>query len=238
MNRVCVECGSSCGTFPSHAVRQLVELQTVLGCVCAGLKTGVIGVPKTIDGDLKNGKVATSFGFDTACKVSVTTIPLFTHCLGQTPLMQAPQQCRVLPHLSTPNASPQLPVFARLAFLDGCPPTCACSRPSRVHPPCSVSPTCSATALSSPQVYSEQIGNLMIDAASARKYYHFVRLMGRAASHIALECALQTHPQAALICEEISHYKLSLAHIVNEVRLTRLLVHAPAAETATSATAP
>ena len=39
------------------------------------------------------------------------------------------------------------------------------------------------------------IGNIMIDAASARKYYHFIRLMGRSASHIALEAALQTHPQ-------------------------------------------
>ena len=45
-----------------------------------------------------------------------------------------------------------------------------------------------------PQVYSEMIGNIMIDAASARKYYHFIRLMGRSASHIALEVALQTHP--------------------------------------------
>ena len=57
------------------------------------------------------------------------------------------------------------------------------------------------------QVYSEQIGNLMMDALSAKKYYHFVRLMGRAASHITLECALQTHPQAAIICEEIHHSK-------------------------------
>lgn len=45
------------------------------------------------------------------------------------------------------------------------------------------------------QVYSEMIGNVTIDAASARKYYHFIRLMGRSASHIALEAALQTHPQ-------------------------------------------
>lgn len=51
------------------------------------------------------------------------------------------------------------------------------------------------TAPSSLQVYSEMIGNIMVDAASARKYYHFVRLMGRSASHIALEAALQTHPQ-------------------------------------------
>ena len=45
------------------------------------------------------------------------------------------------------------------------------------------------------KVYSEMIGNIMIDAMSARKYYHFIRLMGRAASHVTLECALQTHPQ-------------------------------------------
>lgn len=67
------------------------------------------------------------------------------------------------------------------------------------------------------QVYSEQIGNLMIDALSAKKYYHFVRLMGRAASHITLECALQTHPQAAIICEEVQHSKQRLADIVREV---------------------
>ncbi len=67
------------------------------------------------------------------------------------------------------------------------------------------------------QVYSEQIGNLMMDALSAKKYYHFVRLMGRAASHITLECALQTHPQAAIICEELHHSKQRLADIVREV---------------------
>lgn len=85
-----------------------------------GVPTSVIGVPKTIDGDLKNSHVPISFGFDTASKV-----------------------------------------------------------------------------------YSELIGNIMIDAASAGKYYHFIRLMGRSASHIALECALQTHPQVALISEEV-----------------------------------
>ncbi|EIE27565.1 pyrophosphate-fructose 6-phosphate 1-phosphotransferase beta-subunit [Coccomyxa subellipsoidea C-169] len=99
-----------------------------------GLKTCVIGVPKTIDGDLKNSQVATSFGFDTACKV-----------------------------------------------------------------------------------YAEQIGNLMMDALSAKKYYHFVRLMGRAASHITLECALQTHPQAAIICEEVHQQNKTLADIVDEI---------------------
>jgi pyrophosphate--fructose-6-phosphate 1-phosphotransferase len=53
------------------------------------------------------------------------------------------------------------------------------------------------------QIYSEMIGNVMTDARSTGKYYHFVRLMGRAASHITLECALQTHPNAALIGEEV-----------------------------------
>lgn len=77
-----------------------------------GMSTACVGVPKTIDGDLKNAHIPISFGFDTATKV-----------------------------------------------------------------------------------YSELIGNIMIDAASAKKYYHFVRLMGRSASHITLECALQTHPQ-------------------------------------------
>lgn len=68
------------------------------------------------------------------------------------------------------------------------------------------------------QVYSEQIGNLMMDALSAKKYYHFVRLMGRAASHITLECALQTHPQAAIISEEVHQQGKTLADIVDEVR--------------------
>ena len=76
-----------------------------------GCATKVIGVPKTIDGDLKNSFVPISFGFDTACKI-----------------------------------------------------------------------------------YSEIIGNIARDAISAKKYYHFIRLMGRSASHIALECALATHP--------------------------------------------
>ena len=78
----------------------------------------MIGVPKTIDGDLKTEKVAVSFGFGTANKV-----------------------------------------------------------------------------------YGEAVGNIMIDAASAKKYWHWIRLMGRSASHITLEVALQTHPQAALILE-------------------------------------
>ncbi|KAL4442020.1 hypothetical protein ABPG77_011281 [Micractinium sp. CCAP 211/92] len=99
-----------------------------------GVKTTVVGVPKTIDGDLKNTDVACSFGFDTACKV-----------------------------------------------------------------------------------YSEMIGNIMIDAMSAKKYYHFIRLMGRAASHVTLECALQTHPQMALICEEVAAHRWGLKDVVRQV---------------------
>lgn len=84
-----------------------------------GCRTCVIGVPKTLDGDLKNRDVEISFGFDTAAKT-----------------------------------------------------------------------------------YSELIGNIERDALSAKKYYHFIKLMGRSASHITLECALQTHPNVALIGEE------------------------------------
>jgi pyrophosphate--fructose-6-phosphate 1-phosphotransferase len=94
----------------------------------------VIGCPKTIDGDLKNNYIETSFGFDTACKT-----------------------------------------------------------------------------------YSELIGNLMRDANSAKKYWHFIKLMGRAASHIALECALQTQPNICLISEEIETKKYSLDKIVDIV---------------------
>ena len=68
------------------------------------------------------------------------------------------------------------------------------------------------------QVYSESVGNIMVDAASARKYTHFVRLMGRSASHLTLETALQTHPQAALICEEIHATGTTLAGVTRQVR--------------------
>ncbi|MCL2599801.1 MAG: diphosphate--fructose-6-phosphate 1-phosphotransferase [Treponema sp.] len=92
----------------------------------------VIGCPKTIDGDLKNEYIETSFGFDTACKT-----------------------------------------------------------------------------------YSELIGNLMRDANSAKKHWHFVRLMGRAASHIALECALQTRPNVCLVSEEIEAKHYSVEQVVD-----------------------
>lgn len=94
----------------------------------------VIGVPKTIDGDLKNAYVATSFGFDTAAKT-----------------------------------------------------------------------------------YSEIIGNIARDALSAKKYYHFIKLMGRSASHITLECALATQPNLTLIGEEVAEKKMTLLQIVNEI---------------------
>jgi pyrophosphate--fructose-6-phosphate 1-phosphotransferase len=94
----------------------------------------VIGCPKTIDGDLKNQYIETSFGFDTACKT-----------------------------------------------------------------------------------YSELIGNLMRDANSSKKYWHFIKLMGRAASHIALECALQTQPNVCLISEEIETKQISLDAVVNMI---------------------
>jgi pyrophosphate--fructose-6-phosphate 1-phosphotransferase len=94
----------------------------------------VVGVPKTIDGDLKCEHIETSFGFDTACKV-----------------------------------------------------------------------------------YSDLIGNIQRDAISARKYWHFIKLMGRSASHIALECALQTRPNITLISEEVAQRGLSLRQIVDDI---------------------
>ncbi len=66
---------------------------------------------------------------------------------------------------------------------------------------------------SATKVYSEMIGNIMKDALSSRKYYHFIKLMGRSASHITLECALSTHPNLALIGEE----KKTLSEIVDEI---------------------
>ena len=94
----------------------------------------VIGCPKTIDGDLKNEQIETSFGFDTACKT-----------------------------------------------------------------------------------YSELIGNIERDCNSARKYWHFIKVMGRSASHIALECALQTQPNICLVSEEVEAKEQSLNDIVNYI---------------------
>ncbi|MBR2114311.1 MAG: diphosphate--fructose-6-phosphate 1-phosphotransferase [Prevotella sp.] len=94
----------------------------------------VIGCPKTIDGDLKNDQIETSFGFDTACKT-----------------------------------------------------------------------------------YSELIGNIERDCNSARKYWHFIKVMGRSASHIALECALQTQPNICLVSEEVEAKAQSLDDIVTYI---------------------
>uniref|UniRef100_A0A2P2JS00 Pyrophosphate--fructose 6-phosphate 1-phosphotransferase subunit beta n=2 Tax=Rhizophora mucronata TaxID=61149 RepID=A0A2P2JS00_RHIMU len=67
------------------------------------------------------------------------------------------------------------------------------------------------------KIYSEMIGNVMIDARSTAKYYHFVRLMGRAASHITLECALQTHPNITVIGEEVAAKKLTLKNVTDHI---------------------
>lgn len=67
------------------------------------------------------------------------------------------------------------------------------------------------------KTYSELIGNIERDANSAKKYWHFIKLMGRSASHIALECALQTQPTAALISEEVEKKQLTLAQIVEDL---------------------
>ena len=67
------------------------------------------------------------------------------------------------------------------------------------------------------KVYSEVIGNIERDCNSARKYWHFIKLMGRSASHIALECALQTHPNICIISEEVEARNMSLDDIVNEI---------------------
>ena len=97
----------------------------------------VIGCPKTIDGDLKNEQIETSFGFDTACKT-----------------------------------------------------------------------------------YSELIGNIQRDCNSARKYWHFIKLMGRSASHIALECALQCQPNICLVSEEVEAKAMSLDDVVTYIAET------------------
>ena len=99
-----------------------------------GAGVQVIGCPKTIDGDLKNELIETSFGFDTATKV-----------------------------------------------------------------------------------YSEVIGNIQRDCNSAKKYWHFIKLMGRSASHIALECALQVQPNVCIISEEVEAKNQTLQDIVDYI---------------------
>lgn len=67
------------------------------------------------------------------------------------------------------------------------------------------------------KTYSELIGNIERDANSAKKYWHFVRVMGRSASHIALECALETQPNICFISEEVEEKKMSLSDIADQV---------------------
>ncbi|MDR3303428.1 MAG: diphosphate--fructose-6-phosphate 1-phosphotransferase [Treponema sp.] len=67
------------------------------------------------------------------------------------------------------------------------------------------------------KTYSELIGNIERDALSAKKYWYFIKLMGRSASHIALECALQTHPNVCLISEEVEAKQMSLAQVVDHI---------------------
>jgi pyrophosphate--fructose-6-phosphate 1-phosphotransferase len=67
------------------------------------------------------------------------------------------------------------------------------------------------------KMYSELIGNLERDAMSAKKYWHFIKLMGRSASHITLECTLQTHPNYAIISEEVQEKRLTMDQIVEDI---------------------
>ncbi|MDR2739901.1 MAG: diphosphate--fructose-6-phosphate 1-phosphotransferase [Treponema sp.] len=67
------------------------------------------------------------------------------------------------------------------------------------------------------KTYSELIGNIARDSNSAKKYWHFIRLMGRSASHIALECALQTQPNVCFISEEVEAKELSLGQVVDQI---------------------
>ena len=67
------------------------------------------------------------------------------------------------------------------------------------------------------KTYAELVGNIQRDANSAKKYWHFIKLMGRSASHVALEVALQTHPNITLISEEVEHKKMSLSSVVTEI---------------------
>ena len=67
------------------------------------------------------------------------------------------------------------------------------------------------------KTYSEIIGNIERDSNSAKKYWHFVKVMGRSASHVALECALQTQPNVCLISEEVAEKKMSLSQLTNYI---------------------
>jgi pyrophosphate--fructose-6-phosphate 1-phosphotransferase len=70
------------------------------------------------------------------------------------------------------------------------------------------------------KIYAEKVGNLLRDTASSLKYWHFIRLMGRSASHVTLEVALQTHPTIALISEEVRERHISLSEIVDSIAET------------------
>jgi diphosphate--fructose-6-phosphate 1-phosphotransferase len=72
------------------------------------------------------------------------------------------------------------------------------------------------------KTYSECIGSVMADTLSSKKYYHFIRLMGRSASHIALECALLTRPTYTFIGEEIAEKNKTLKDLVTE--LTEIII--------------
>ena len=67
------------------------------------------------------------------------------------------------------------------------------------------------------KTYSELIGNIERDCNSSKKYWHFIKVMGRSASHVALECALQTQPNICLISEEVAEKKMSLAQIADQI---------------------
>lgn len=67
------------------------------------------------------------------------------------------------------------------------------------------------------KIYSEMVGNILQDTPSSRKYWHFVKLMGRSASHVALEVALQTKPAVALVSEEVAEKQMSLHQIVEQI---------------------
>lgn len=67
------------------------------------------------------------------------------------------------------------------------------------------------------KTYSELIGNIERDANSAKKYWHFIKVMGRSASHVALECALETQPNICLIGEEVAAKKMSLSQIADQI---------------------
>lgn len=73
------------------------------------------------------------------------------------------------------------------------------------------------------KVYSELIGNIQRDANSAKKYWHFIRLMGRSASHITLECALQSQPNICIISEEVEANNLTLSDVVENI--VKVIVH-------------